>query len=183
MLHLWQMAKTYMSNQLLVCMCMDAPFPPNNWFIFMLSFRLTTKTYFSTELFAGGCGRGGLVVGAASGVCVLSCESHTTIYTESVKREGEREGVGGVRMQDMWTTPHKRDRARAHTYTHTHIRTDTRAHTHTHTHARTHTRRHAHTATQTLALSRTHTHTHTRTHARTHTARTYGGREMMMMMS
>ena len=37
------MAKTYMSNQLLVSMCMDAPFPPNDLFIFMLSFRLTTK--------------------------------------------------------------------------------------------------------------------------------------------
>ena len=51
MLHLWQMAKTYMSNQLLVCMCMDAPFPPDDLFIFMLSFRLTTKAYFSIQLF------------------------------------------------------------------------------------------------------------------------------------
>ena len=43
MLHLQLIAKTYMSNQLLVSMCMDAPFPPNDLFIFMLSFRLTTK--------------------------------------------------------------------------------------------------------------------------------------------
>ncbi len=156
-------------------MCMDAPFPPNNWFIFMLSFRLTTKTYFSTELFAGGCGRGGLVVGAASGVCVLSCESHTTIYTESVKREGEREVVGGVRMQDMWTTPHKRDRARAHTYTHTHIRTDTRARTHTHTRTNTHTQARTHSHTNTRSLSDTYTHTHT--DARTHTHCTHVWRE------
>ena len=66
-----------------------APFPPNNLFIFMLSFRLTTKTYFSIQLCAGGCGRGGLVVGAANGVCVLSCESHTILYTESGERDRE----------------------------------------------------------------------------------------------
>ena len=52
MLHLWQMAKTYMSNQLLVCMCMDAPFPPDDLFMFVLSLRLTTKAYFSIQLFA-----------------------------------------------------------------------------------------------------------------------------------
>ena len=39
-----------MSNQLLVCMYMDAPFPTNHLFIFMLSFRLTTKTYFLIQL-------------------------------------------------------------------------------------------------------------------------------------
>ena len=87
MLRLRLMAKTCMSNQLLVCMCMDGPFPPNDLFIFMLSFRLNTKTYFSIQLFAGGCGRGGWVVGAASRVCVLSCESHTILYTESGERE------------------------------------------------------------------------------------------------
>ena len=74
MLHFRLMVKTYMSDQLLVCMCMDGPFPTNDLFIFMLSFGLTTKTYFSIQLFAGGCGRGGWVVRAASGVCVLLCE-------------------------------------------------------------------------------------------------------------
>ena len=43
--------KTYVSNQLVVYLSMDAPFPQNYLFIFILSSRLTTKTYFSIQLF------------------------------------------------------------------------------------------------------------------------------------
>ena len=48
----WQViTKTYVSNQLVVYVSMDAPFPKNYLFIFILSSRLTTKTYFSIQLF------------------------------------------------------------------------------------------------------------------------------------
>ena len=43
--------KTYVSNQLVVYLSMDAPFPQNHLFISMLSFRLTTNTHFSIQLF------------------------------------------------------------------------------------------------------------------------------------
>ena len=43
--------KTYVSNQLVVYLSMDAPFPQNHLFISMLSYRLTTNTYFSIQLF------------------------------------------------------------------------------------------------------------------------------------
>ena len=56
----------------------------------------------------GGCGA--WVVGVASGVCVLSCESHIIRHTESGERERERWG-GGVGMQ-----------ARQHTHTHARAR-------------------------------------------------------------
>ena len=43
--------KTYLSNQLVVYVSMDAPFLKNYLFIFILSSQLTTKTYFLIQLF------------------------------------------------------------------------------------------------------------------------------------
>ena len=51
MAHFRLITKTYVSNQLVVYLSMDAPFPQNHLFISMLSFRLTTNTYFSIQLF------------------------------------------------------------------------------------------------------------------------------------
>ena len=51
MAHFRLITKTYMSNQLVVYLTMDAPFPQNHLFILMISFRLTTNTYFSIQLF------------------------------------------------------------------------------------------------------------------------------------
>ena len=51
MAHFRLITKTYVSNQLVVYLSMDAPFPQNHLFISMLSFRLTANTYFSIQLF------------------------------------------------------------------------------------------------------------------------------------
>ena len=45
------LTKTYVSNQLEVYLSMNAPFPQNHLFIFILSSRLTTNTYITIQLF------------------------------------------------------------------------------------------------------------------------------------